>query len=168
LVHDFVLVMPLLVLLMLVHESLLPFCSNDHTCSFRRAYISWHVSKRDSKISFLNQILHLTNPHDKLSTFVLYPSRGFPSIYRLILWDPKLGHLSPSFHMQDGVFGMEKMRFDDLSLLLEVIETRMVLQILVHGLRFPVLQCNIFTYSVSILIHSLYAYLKCEIALVLA
>jgi hypothetical protein len=31
------------------------------------------------------------------------------------------------------------MRFDDLSLLLGVIETRMVLHILVHGLRFDVL-----------------------------
>jgi hypothetical protein len=69
--------------------------------------------------------------------------------------------------MQDGGFGMENMSFDDLSLLLGVIETRMVLHILIHGLRFPVLQCDIFTYSVSILIHLLYAYLKCEIALVL-
>jgi hypothetical protein len=42
----------------------------------------------------MNQILHLTNPHDKLSIFVLYPSLGFPSIYRLTLWDPRLGHLS--------------------------------------------------------------------------
>jgi hypothetical protein len=70
--------------------------------------------------------------------------------------------------MQDGSFGKENMSFDDLGLLLRVIETRMVLRILVHGLRFPVLQYDIFTYSVSILIHSLYAYLKCEIALMLA
>jgi hypothetical protein len=28
------------------------------------------------KTSFLNQILHLANPHDKLSAFVLYPSLG--------------------------------------------------------------------------------------------
>jgi hypothetical protein len=63
---------------------------------------------------------------------------------------------------------MENMRFDDLDLLLGVIETWMILHILVHEFRFPVLQCDIFTYSVSILIHSLYAYLKCEIALVLA
>jgi hypothetical protein len=62
---------------------------------------------------------------------------------------------------------MENMSFDDLGLLLGVIETRMVLHILVHRLRFPVLQCDIFTYSVSILIHALYAYLKCKIALVL-
>jgi hypothetical protein len=63
---------------------------------------------------------------------------------------------------------MENMSFDYLGLLLGVIETWMVLHILIHGLRFPVLQCNIFTYYVSILIHPLYAYLKCEIALVLA
>jgi hypothetical protein len=80
-------------------ESLSPFCSNDHTCSFRRAYISWHVSKGVSKISFSNQILHLANPHDKLSAFVFYPSLGFPSIYWLTLWDPRLGHISLSCHM---------------------------------------------------------------------
>jgi hypothetical protein len=62
---------------------------------------------------------------------------------------------------------MENMSFDDLGLLLEVIEMQMVLHILVHGLRFSVLQCDIFTYSVSILIHSFYAYLKYKIALVL-
>jgi hypothetical protein len=50
---------------------------------------------------------------------------------------------------------MENMSFDDLSLLFRVIEIRMVLHILVHGLRFPILQCDIFTYSVSILILSL-------------
>jgi hypothetical protein len=26
----------------------------------------------------------------------VYPSLGFPSIYRLTLWDPRLGHLSLS------------------------------------------------------------------------
>jgi hypothetical protein len=57
------------------------------------------------------------------------------------------------------------MSFDDLCLLLGVIEILMVLHILAHGLRFPVLQCDIFTYSVSILILPLC--LKCEIALVL-
>jgi hypothetical protein len=51
---------------------------------------------------------------------------------------------------------MENMGFDDLGLLLGVIEIRMVLHILVHGLRFPVLQCDIFTYSVSFLTHSLF------------
>jgi hypothetical protein len=40
--------------------------------------------------SFMNQILHLANPHDKLSTFMLYSSLRFPSIYRLTLWDPRL------------------------------------------------------------------------------
>jgi hypothetical protein len=69
--------------------------------------------------------------------------------------------------MQDGGFGMENMTFDDLGLLLGVIETRMVLNILLYGLQFLVLQCDIFTYSVSILIHLFYAYLKCEIAFVL-
>jgi hypothetical protein len=59
------------------------------------------------------------------------------------------------------------MSFDDIGLLLGVIEIQMVLHTLVHGLRFPILQRDIFTYSVSILIHSLYTYLKCEIALVL-
>ncbi len=61
----------------------------------------------------------------------------------------------------------ENMSFDDLGLLLGVIEIQMVLHILIHGLRFPVLQCDIFTYSVSVLIHRPYAYLKYEIALVL-
>jgi hypothetical protein len=56
----------------------------DRTCSFLEL-IFRHVSKGDSNTSFLNQILHLPNPHDKLSTFVLYPSVGFPSIYRLTL-----------------------------------------------------------------------------------
>jgi hypothetical protein len=55
---------------------------------------------------------------------------------------------------------MENMSLDDLGLLLGVIEIRMVLHILVHGLRFPILQCDIFTYFVSILIHCPYAYLK--------
>jgi hypothetical protein len=58
------------------------------------------------------------------------------------------------------------MSSDDLGLLLGVIEIRMVLYILVHGVRFDILWHLHF--SVSILIHSLYAYLKCEIALVLA
>jgi hypothetical protein len=44
-----------------------------------------HASKGDSNTSFLNQILHLANPQDKLSTFVLCPSLGFPSIYWLTL-----------------------------------------------------------------------------------
>jgi hypothetical protein len=36
--------------------------------------------------------------------------------------------------MQDGGFGKENMSFDDLNLLLGMIETGMVLHILVHGL----------------------------------
>jgi hypothetical protein len=54
--------------------------SNDCLVLFLEL-IFWHVSKRDSNTSFLNQILHLTNSHDKLSAFVLYPSLGFSSIY---------------------------------------------------------------------------------------
>jgi hypothetical protein len=64
---------------------------------------------------------------------VLYPSLGFPSIYQLTLWDLRLGHLSLSFHMQDGGFENENMSFDDLGLLLEVIEIQMVLHMLVQG-----------------------------------
>jgi hypothetical protein len=40
--------------------------------------------------------------------------------------------LSPSFHMQDGGFGKENMSFDDLGLLLGVIEIHMILHMLVH------------------------------------
>jgi hypothetical protein len=50
---------------------------------------------------------------------------------------------------------MENMSFDDLGLLLGVIEIQVVLHILVHGLQFSMLQCDIFTYSVSLLIHSI-------------
>jgi hypothetical protein len=39
---------------------------------------------------FMNQILHLTNLHDKLSIFMLYPSIRFLSIYQLTIWDPRL------------------------------------------------------------------------------
>jgi hypothetical protein len=72
--------------------------SNDCLVLFLKL-IFWHVSKRDSNTSFFNEILHLANPHDKLSTFMLYPSLGFSSIYRLTLWDSRLGHLSLSCHM---------------------------------------------------------------------
>jgi hypothetical protein len=88
-VHDFVLLMLLLVLPVL-------FPSDVSIHSFPRVNISWYVSKGYSKTSSSNQILHLANPHDKLSTFVLYPCHGFPSIYQLNLWDPRLRHLSLS------------------------------------------------------------------------
>jgi hypothetical protein len=39
----------------------------------------------------------------------------------------------------------ENMRFDDLGILLGVIEIRVVLHMLVHGIRFHVLYCDIFT-----------------------
>jgi hypothetical protein len=68
-----------------------------HTRSFLRAYISRHASYKDSMTSLMNQILHRANPHDKWSTFVLYPRLGFLSIHRLTPWDPRLGHLSLSF-----------------------------------------------------------------------
>jgi hypothetical protein len=40
---------------------------------------------------------------------------------------------------------MENMSFDDLNLLLGVIKIQMVLHMLVHGIRFPMLHCDIFT-----------------------
>jgi hypothetical protein len=40
---------------------------------------------------------------------------------------------------------MADMSFDDLGLLLGVIEIRVVLHMLVHGVRFTVLYCDIFT-----------------------
>jgi hypothetical protein len=49
---------------------------------------------------------------------------------------------------------MENMGFNVLGLLLGVIEIQVVLYILVHGLQFPMLQCDIVTYFVSVLIHS--------------
>jgi hypothetical protein len=47
--------------------------------------------------------------------------------------------------MYEGGFGMENMSFDDLGLLLGVIEIRVVLHMLVHGVRFHVLYWDIFT-----------------------
>jgi hypothetical protein len=41
--------------------------------------------------------------------------------------------------MQDGGFRKENMRFDDLGLLLGVIEIQMVLHILALGVRFDIL-----------------------------
>jgi hypothetical protein len=58
----------------------------------------------------------------------------------LTLWDLRLGHLSLSLlsHVGGG-FGMENMSFEDLDLLLGVIEIHVVLHILVHGHKFSVL-----------------------------
>jgi hypothetical protein len=95
------------------------------------------------------------------SIFVLYPSFVSPSIYRLTLWDPRLGPFS--FHMQDGGFGKENMSSNDLGLLLGVIEIQMVLHMLAHGIRFDILWHLHF--YVSILIHPPYACLKCELLL---
>jgi hypothetical protein len=94
LVHDFVLLMLLLVLFILFPLEILVIFLMI-ALFFLRVNILRHVSKGDSR-TFSNQILHLANPHDKLSTFMLYPSLGFLSIYRLTLCDPRLGHLSLS------------------------------------------------------------------------
>jgi hypothetical protein len=115
--------------------------SNNHTRSFPRVNISWHASKGDSKTSFLNQILHHANPRDKLSTIIVDVSKS---------WVPKYLPTNPlgsktwiflSFHMLDGGFGMENISCDNLSLLLEVIEIQMVLNILVHAFKSPC--CNV-------------------------
>jgi hypothetical protein len=80
LVHDFVLViLPLILLMLFPLEILIIFLMIASFFLFE--LIFWHVSKGDANTSFSNQILHLANPHDNLSTFVLYPSLGFPSIY---------------------------------------------------------------------------------------
>jgi hypothetical protein len=55
-------------------ESLSPFCSNNHTRSFLQAYISRHAFYGDSTASFMNQILYLANPHDKLSALCVSKS----------------------------------------------------------------------------------------------
>jgi hypothetical protein len=92
---------------------------NKHTRSFLRANTSRHASKGDSKTSFLNQILHHANPHDKLSTIIGDVSKS---------WVPKYLPTNPlgsktwrflSFHMQVGGFGMENMSLDDPGLGLE-------------------------------------------------
>jgi hypothetical protein len=95
LVYDFVLMILSLVLLMLSPLEI-PIIFLMIAFFFPRVNILRHVSKGDSRTSFSNQNLHLANPHDKLNTFVLYLSLGFPSIYRLTLWDPRLRHLSLS------------------------------------------------------------------------
>jgi hypothetical protein len=145
LVHDFVLVMLLLVLLMLVLWEPLFVFFLYHTRSFLRAYISLHASYGDSMASFMNQILHPANPHDMLSALCV--SKSWVPKYSLTnpLGSKTWTSLSLSCHMQDGGVGMEDMSFDDLGLLLGVIEIRVVLYMLVHGVWFPVLYCDIFT-----------------------
>jgi hypothetical protein len=74
----------------------------------------------------MNQNLHLANPHDKLSIFVLYPSLGFPNIYRLTLWDSRLGHLSLVIYKEDSgwrtwalmisIFCLEWLRYEWFSI----------------------------------------------------
>jgi hypothetical protein len=93
----------------------------------------------------MNQILHLANPHDKFSALCV--SKSWVPKYSLTnpLGSKIWTSLSLSCHMQDGGIGMEDMSFDNLALLLGVIEIWVVLHMLVHGIRFPVLYCDIFT-----------------------
>jgi hypothetical protein len=102
-------------------ESLSPFCSNDHTCSFRWAYISRHAFYGDLMTSFMNRILHHANPHDKLSVLCVskswVPKYSLTNHLRFKTWTSL--SLSLSCHMQDGGVGMEGMSFDDLSFCLE-------------------------------------------------
>ena len=59
---------------------------------------------------------------------------------------------------------MENLSLEDLGLLLDVIEMWMVLHINVYNLEEQVLQCDIFTYFVSFLIHScLHMWLMCSL-----
>jgi hypothetical protein len=73
LVHDFVLVMLLLVIRMLFPLEILIILLMI-TLVLLLELIFWHASKWDSKTSFLNQILHLANPHDKLSALCVSKS----------------------------------------------------------------------------------------------
>jgi hypothetical protein len=94
LVHDFVPMMLLLVLLMLFPWEILIIFLMIALVLFLELIFHSIFLRGDSNTSFLNQILHLADPHDKLSTLVLYPSLRFLSIYRLTLWDPRLRYLS--------------------------------------------------------------------------
>jgi hypothetical protein len=76
--------------------------------------------------SFMNQILHLANPHDKLSALCVSK-----------FWVPKYSLTNPlgsKTRTSLSGFMKENMSFDDLGLLLGVIEIQMVLYIFVHGL----------------------------------
>jgi hypothetical protein len=86
-----------------------------------------------SKTSFSNQILHIANPHDKLSTFMMYPSLGFQSLPTYPLGSKTRTSLSLSLSLVI-CRKEENMSFDDLSLLLGVTEIQVLLHTLVHGL----------------------------------
>jgi hypothetical protein len=58
------------------------------------------------------------------------------------------------------------MSFNNLNLLLGVIEIRVVLHILVHGLQFPMLYCDIF-HLLCELSHTLYSTLTSNVEFVL-
>jgi hypothetical protein len=66
LVHDLIFVMLFLFFLCWSLESLSSFCSNNHSIFSSSLYLTacflWGLND-----FFLNQILHLPNPHDKLS-----------------------------------------------------------------------------------------------------
>jgi hypothetical protein len=120
--------------------------SNDYLVPFLELLFQ-RVSKRDSKTSFLNQILHLANPHDKLSAFVCIQVLGSQ-----VFTD--IGHLYLLSHVGWRFWDGEHELWWSWSWL-GVIEIQVVLHILLRGLQFPVLYCDIFTYFVSFLIHSI-------------
>jgi hypothetical protein len=146
-------------------ERLSLFCSNDDTCSFLWAYISQLVSYGDSMASFVNQVLHLAHPHEKLSIFVLYPSLGFSSIYRPTLWDPRLGPISLISHAGWRFWEGEHEIWWSWSFAWSDWDT--------DGSPYPCswrsTRCIVSSSLLYELSHTLspYAYLKCEIALVL-
>jgi hypothetical protein len=86
--------------------------SNDCLAPFFELISHGMLFRETQWLLCMNQILHLTNSHDKLSIFVLYPSLGFSSIYLLTLWDPRLRHLSLSLlsyvgrRIRDGEHGL--------------------------------------------------------------
>jgi hypothetical protein len=72
--------------------------SNDCLAPFFEL-ISHDMLLRETQwLLFMNQILHLANPHDKLSALCV-SKFWVSSIYRLTLWDPSLGHLSLSLSL---------------------------------------------------------------------
>jgi hypothetical protein len=79
-------------------ESLSSFCSNITLALFFELISHSMFLRETQRLHSRTKILHLTNPHDKLSIFMLYPSFEFPIIYRLTLWDTRLRHLSLFSH----------------------------------------------------------------------
>jgi hypothetical protein len=127
-------------------ESLSPFCSSDHTCSFRWAYISRHAFYGDLMTSFMNRILHHANPHDKLSVLCVskswVPKYSLTNHLRFKTWTSlSLSLLSyAGWRRWNGGHELWRSQF-----LLGVIKIRVVLHMLVHGVWFLVLYCDFFT-----------------------